>query len=517
MKGKFNIVLVLLLAGLVATAAFGGGEQEGQAAGAQTEAPSLDHIPDFVDLDAAREATSGERFDGVTVTVTTITGYQGEFLKEAAAGWEAATGGRVELNMIPFGELQDKVLTALTTGVFIGDVLNLPSYLAGDLMGGGYIERVPDEVKARLSWDDIIPLYQRQTEWAGETFAYPWDGDNHMMFYRKDLLADPDMQAAFEEEFGYELSVPRTWEQYNDVAEFFTGDWGDGERHYGSVELIMRKNQGFHGFISRAAPFAKMPDDPALLFDPDTMDARVANPGFVRALESLIAVLPYSPPDMPNFGFIENAQAFAGGLVALDVQWSDIGPISVDPEMSIVQGKVGFDITPGSTEVWNSNEGRWESMPEVNHAPYAAFGGWGNMVAANARAKEAAIDLAAYYASPPIMQWAALTSGSGVNPARYSTVNDYEAWDAIGFEIDDAEEYLNAIAASQEHPNAVFQLRIPGYVQYQDALELAVSKALSGQATAEEALAEAAEEWDRITDRIGREDQLRIYRDSLGM
>jgi len=471
-----------------------------------------------VDVAQALKATSGKKFSGVTVVVVGVSGDQGEFIKKAAKGWEDATGGTVELNLIPFGELQDKVLAALSAGAFIGDVLNVPAYMDGDLMGGGYIEPVPDEVKQRLEWDDIMPLYQEQTNWGGVTYGYPWDGDIHSMYYRKDLIGDPQNQEKFKAKYGYDLHAPATWEEYHDVAEFFTGDWGDGKQHYGSVELFMRKNQGFHGYVSRATCYAKMPDDKAFFFDPDTMDARINNPGFVQALQDAVDILPYSPPDMLNYGFIENAQAFVGGLVALDIQWADIGTMALDPSMSTIKGKVGFSMSPGCTKTWDSRAGNWVDFPDVNYAPYAAFGGWQNLVPKNAKNKEAAIDLAAYLASPPIMKLASLTGGSGVNPARYSTIKDIDAWVKAGFPgAEDAKAYLDMIQKVQEYPNTVFQLRLPGYVQYQDALELAVSKALSRQASPQEALDEAAREWDGITDRLGRDNQKKLYRQSIGL
>ncbi len=514
------MVLALLLLAACQTAATPAGSEpaaagEAAEAGAEAEAAPSGYQ---VNVEEALAATGGQTFEGETVVVVGVSGDQGEFIKDAAQGWEEATGATVELNLIPFGELQDKVLAALSTGAFIGDVLNVPAYLGGDLFGGGYIEPVPEDVKTRLQWDDILPMYQQQTDWGGVSYGYPWDGDIHSLYYRKDLLADPAHQAAFEEAYGYPLAVPTTWEQYHDIAEHFTGDWGDGRQHYGSVELFMRKNQGFHGFISRATCYAKMPDDPAFFFDPDTMDARINNPGFVRALEDAVAILPLSPPDMLNFGFIENAQSFVGGISAMDIQWSDIGPMSLDPSISVVAGQVGFAPSPGCTETFDARTGEWVEFPDVNYAPYAAFGGWQNVVPTNAEAKEAAIDLAAYLASPEITKLASLTSGSGVNPARASILDDTAAWLASGFPTEeDARGYLDMIRLVEEHPNSVFQLRLPGYSQYQDALELAASKAMSGQATAQEALDEAAAEWDAITDRIGRESQRALYRASIGL
>jgi multiple sugar transport system substrate-binding protein len=63
----------------------------------------------------------------------------------------------------------------------------------------------------------------------------------------------------------------------------------------------------------------------------------------------------------------------------------------------------------------------------------------------------------------------------------------------------------------------VFDLRIPGIPEYKDALEIAVTKALVGEATPQEALDQAATEWDAITDRLGREQQAQYYRESLGI
>ena len=61
---------------------------------------------------AALPGTSGERFEGQTVVVVSVAGDQGEYLKKIAGDWEEQTGATVELNLIPFGELQDKVATA---------------------------------------------------------------------------------------------------------------------------------------------------------------------------------------------------------------------------------------------------------------------------------------------------------------------------------------------------------------------------------------------------------------------
>lgn len=489
-----------------------------------TEALPTSAAPDTATPPTA--APIGKRFEGLTVTIIGPAGGNIEIFATLAKPWEEETGGKVELNAVPYADLQDKILTAVSSGVWTGDIYNVPSGLNGDLMGGGYVLPVPDNVKAKMQLDDMPEIYRaRQLDWGGVQYGYPWDGDVHMLNYRKDLFTDATHQAKFKEKFGYDLQVPQTWAQYSNIAEYFTGwDWGigDGKSRYGFAELPLRKGHGFHGFVSRAVAYAKHPDDPAFFFDPIAMSPRINNPGFVRALEVWVNDLAYAPPDFLNMGFVENAGAFSSGTVPFAINWADIGTITYDPKNSTVVGKVGFGQLPGSDEVWNSKTAKWDILAGGNRPAYAAFGGWINVVPTNAKNQEAAIDLVAFLASPEIMKTASLTSGSGVNPARLSTLDDIDAWVAKdgkpGFTTrKDAEGYTGAIKDILSNSNMVFQLNIPAYAQYQDALEIAVSKALAKQATPQKALDEAAAAWDSISDSVGREKQLKLYRQSIGL
>ncbi len=468
------------------------------------------------DIEGALARTSGKRFDGTTVVVSGASG-QVEFLGQVAKPWEEATGAKIQISVTPAGDWPDKVVTGLSANTFIGDLVNVPSYLDGDLMGGGYIEPVPEDVKNRLDWDDIFPaIRNNQTDWGGVTYGYPWDGDIHSLYYRADMIADPDNQAKFKEKYGYDLAAPETWDQFKDVSEFFTGVGTDGKQHYGSTMLLMRKNHGIQGFVSVAAAFAKSPDDPAFFFDPDTMKPRINNEGFVKALQYILDLRPSMPPDTPNLDWMGNAQAFTGGLVAMDIQWADIGTMAYDPSTSVVTGKVGYALTPGSEQTFDAKTGKWVTFDQPNMVPYAAYGGWQNLVPANAKAKEAAIDLAAYLASPEIMLYASVTPGSGVNPARSSTIKSTKAWLSIFPTEQEAADYLNVQQEALSNSNLIYNMRLPGYIQYQDALELAISKALAKQSTPQDALDEAAATWEQITDKIGRDSQEKLYQESIG-
>lgn len=466
---------------------------------------------------AAAQGTAGQPFKGVELTVAGPAG-QVECIKQWTGEWEKQTGGKVNLNAIPFSDIDAKVLAATGTGTFLADVYYIGSQTAGQLMASDRVLEVPANLRGRLGLDQIPDLYNKyQLSWNGKLYGIPWDGDMLMLNYRKDLLSDPKYQEAFKTQFGYDLAAPESWKQYADIAQFFTGkDWDNGKPGYGLVELPMRKNHAWNGFLSRAAGYAKLPDDPAFFFDPTTMKPRINNPGFVKALEDWKTAMQWGPPDMQSYDWAANAQAFVGGRAALDIQWGDIGPMSVDPNTSVVQDKVGFAVTPGSTSVWNTKTEKWESSAEPNKAPFAGFGGWIYVVPKLTKHPDAALDLATFLGSPEVRLKAVTTPGCGVNPDSLAQL-DPSIWVAAGFSEDAAQNYTQAIKDSLSNPNVVFDLRIPGIFDYKDALEIAVTKALAGEATPQAALDTAAQQWDAITDRLGREQQGRYYRESLGL
>jgi len=82
-------------------------------------------------------------------------------------------------------------------------------------------------------------------------YAIPLDGDNHIFYYRRDALENPDYQREFKDKYGYELGAPRTWDQVRDLAEFFNGwDWdGDGRKEYGVVEAMAIRPTGHFSLV----------------------------------------------------------------------------------------------------------------------------------------------------------------------------------------------------------------------------------------------------------------------------
>ncbi len=463
------------------------------------------------------------QFEGQTVVVVTQTGRSiGGPVEDFAPEWEAATGGRVQLQQFAFGELFEKMVSSFETGAGSYDVLIFPADWAGDFMGPGHLEPISDEMRAELDWDDVVPLYgERITAWGGQVYALPYDGDSHMLFYRKDLVDGGEYDAEFEAQFGYPLAEPQTWAQYRDIAEFFNGRVveTDGVMApiYGALEAQRRNAQSYWVYLSRAAGYGKIPGNPCFFFSCDDMTPQVNNPGWVQALEEYIEIREFGDPNMINYDVADTRAYFPAGGSVLNIDWGDVGPISIDETASVIAGQVGFGILPGGERYWDYEAGEWVT-PEsgVNHAPFIAFGGWIIGVAAESDVKEAALDFAAFMARPELVMQLAVTGGTGINPSRFSQLDDLDPWIGAGFDEESAADYLDAILNTINHPNATLDLRIRGSAEYFQALDAEISRALVGELTPQQALDNVANLWNGITDRFGRDAQLEQYRSAVG-
>jgi len=272
-------------------------------------------------------------------------------------------------------------------------------------------------------------------------------------------------------------------------------------------------------FNSRASGYAKHPSSNAVFFDPKDMTPYINTPPFVQALQDIIDSLPGEPPDEKTADLLKTFGDFLAGSGSMVHWWADVGVNEYTNNTSVVQNKVAFDIIPGAKRVYNQQTKAWETVTTnggINFAPYLAFLGWGVYVMNRAQKRgvaDACWDLIVHLTSKDISLWTNVYP-SGFNPWRLSHFNPPD-WVYTGFTIESATNYLNAIKNSYNHPNRIIDLRIPGLGQYYLEAENAWTRAVAGQASAQQALDDAAAAWNRITDQLGRQSQIQLYQTSL--
>lgn len=130
---------------------------------------------------------------------------------------------------VPFAQVYDKEKIEFVSHTGAYDIITFYPKLLGDYATNEHI--VPlDEYNEKLSLElDNVAAGFREfyTKFQGKIYAAPYDGDVLMLYYRKDLFNHEDEREAFKEKYGYELQPPETWNQFEDIAEFFTREKGE--------------------------------------------------------------------------------------------------------------------------------------------------------------------------------------------------------------------------------------------------------------------------------------------------
>jgi multiple sugar transport system substrate-binding protein len=437
--------------------------------------------------------------------------------KAHADTWEKRTGGEAKVLQSDFSQLFVDYMASLKGAEPVYDVLLFPSAWVADFYP--YLTELPSELRDSEAFDDIHSVYrERLMTWDGKWIAATVDGDLFSGYYRKDLFEDPVNQADFRARYGYELFSPDTWRQYRDIAEFFTGRrQRDGSRVYGTAEAFARNGQQFWTLFSRSSAYTNHPEHPgAQFFDPDTMRAQINNPGWLRAVREYKEILAFSPPDARNFGIVEARNAFLSGRTAMALDWGDTAQIAADPNHSTVSGKVGYFVLPGTKQIWNGRLWQWDEMESFYKAPFLAFGGWVAGVPKNSRNPEAAWDYIMWFSNPENSLRDVVTSGTGINPYRFTHFTSIDAW-TQALSMTAASEYLDVVRTSLDSKNLALDLRIPGFYRYTEALEEELCGILRGERSPNEAMDRVALAWERITNDLGRERQLAVYRAAMGL
>lgn len=352
----------------------------------------------------------------------------------------------VSMEIVPWAEQQQKLITGLTTG-------NLPDV---SMLGNNVVA----QFQALDALEPLTPYFEQWSEetgsditadiWPGDELYYNLDGDwwgspvaeeTRSLYYRKDLFEQAGIAAP-----------PTTWAETRDVAQKLTN--GDvygfgipGGIEYATIQTFMSVYLGFG---------ARMLNDEGLCgFD---------SPEFREALTyytNLYIEDKVSPPDTPTYGNAQLEELFQQGRLAMMIN----GPWLY---RSLQEAEVDF-----------LEEVDIAVVPEGPAGQFGFLGGWPLVMWKSAANKDAAFQWIRF-ATDPEGYLPQLAEASGILPGRRSLV-DTEPWNT---------EPLDAFAEQLEfaYPYQYPAPEIPqmGALEV-DAVQTAVQSVMLGQATVDEA------------------------------
>jgi multiple sugar transport system substrate-binding protein len=468
-------------------------------------------------------------FAGQSVTMLIIKEANAGALGELKGEFEAATGAHLNLVQLSHQDLFPYFISDLTNRTGKYDAAYAGAWWLGELVAGDFIipydryYKDPRFPKWRL--EDVLPAPRSLLSYGGKHYMVANDHDGQVMYYRRDLLNDPQHQAAFQKKYGAPLGVPKTWAQFKQVAEYFNGKDlnGDGEPDHGVSMHLKVGAQGMFHFMSFSAPFVIGPENPTMYwFDPQTMKPLIESAGHVRALGALVDLVQYGPKEMLNWDLGQSWDHFLTGRAALTFTWGDLGALAQN-KGSKVQGKIGAAPLPGTTEYYAVGQGKWIRSASPNVVGNTTGGSWAGVISKYSKAPEATYYLLALMATKEKSQVYAVRGWDGIDPGRTfhflppdgtARIETYlnAAWNDV-----DVRDYLHAYFENFSNKLQFPYLRIPGAFSYWQALDVHLGEAVTGQLTPEAALKAAAVDFEEITLRLGRDRQRRAYRASLGL
>lgn len=472
---KKETLWLLLLAFLaVALVACGGPAEE---AGPDEAAEAVEEGAEEMEeeLEEQEEVVESAASDVTELNILWAQWDPADFLQQIGNMYEQETGIKVNIIQEPWGSFGDLFFTEMAAqGTSYDMVVGDSQWLGQGATQGHYLELTDfmvDEGIHETVTEATLTYYGEYPTGSGRYWAYPTEGDANGWAYRQDLFEDPDEMAAFEEEYGYPLAPPETYEQLMDIANFFTrpddGLYGVAiytQADYDALTMGVENTLFSWG--------ASWQDENNNVMGVVNSDRAIESVAFYRELYDCCQA-----PGLSNAFFAETNDAFIGGQVAMAMNYFAFFPALVNPSVNPHAENTGFFVNP---------EGPYGDQ-------HAALGGQGMSVISyiSPERQEAAKDFIRWFAQEEIQaEWAQL-GGYTCNANVLQTE-----------EFAEIAPYNPAFAETMTFVKDFWNVPVFGELLQVTQTELG-EYIVSGQGTAEEAMNSIAEQHDQILREAG--------------
>ncbi len=457
------------------------GKAQAAAMKASTEGPA--------DGSAFRAVQAAKQYAGVTLNMTYESGLQAlDPRNYSGPVWEQLTGIKTNVVELSHPDLYSKPVAEhiATSGAY--DILDIEPAWTPSLADGGVIVPLDDYIEKYLNkadLEDYHPLYKALPTYKGKIWGFFDDGDIFALYYRKDIFEDPKMKEAYQAKFSKALEVPKTWEDYAQVAQFITDQMAPnvyGAGHFRKAGSPGNQYDFLQQFRANNGQF----------FD-GGMKAQLATPEGIRTLENMIAANKASIPGNNELDAVSLWAAWLQGKVAMIYSWPPTGrmtagysqsdkAINFIPQSTIAD-KVGYAVVPGNPE----------------HAT-----GFNKALAADSANLDAAYLFMQWAVSPPVSLARVMLPYALRDPYRISHFKS----ELYGSLFPTAKEYLRNLNASANV--GLLDMIMPGWQDYALSIDRMCTSVWAGT-DPKAALEVAAAEWDVTTERLGVDSQKAFF------
>lgn len=402
--------------------------------------------------------------------------------------FEEDSGIKLEFVGISPDDQFTKIIQETTTKAGKFDIYSFWGPDKGSLAEAGALLKLDELVaKHKPEWEKNYVggeiTVQQFNAHAGSFYAVSFDGDYQIWIYRQDLFEDSKEQKAFKDKYGWDLQWPETWEQLDQIAEFFHRP---DQNLFGVTDL---RNQ-FWGYTNWYQRYASGAAPNQFYFDPATAKPLIDSEAGIQAAQEYANTLKFRGPDGMTWGWPEQYANMASGGAAVTCAFPNMPKFldSPDNKDSKIVGKIRSGLAPGRIidgklvrrTVWWPNQTLGVSgQSKYGEAAYL-FLQWAN--------------------SPQIYPWMVANPAGFMDPFQNGDFDDPIVTKSYH------DYHIPTYKTSIEH--SVPPINLNGVNEYVSALETNLQTVMTNQKSAEQAMKDAAAEWEKITERLGRDKQI---------
>ncbi len=416
-----------------------------------------------------------------------------------AAQFTELTGINVEFETTSWDQMYSKAINDMEANTGIYDFVYIEQDIIYSYLAQDYLVNL-----TQFAADHMDLAYAEYDESAftsfadyfknadGDLFGVPMEAFVKVYLYRQDLFGDMDIQAAFAEQYGYDLAPAESFEQYRDIAEFFTA-YGESM----DMDLWGTTVQGSTGHPASTYEFLESIGPSFGLYNwginLETGSAQSAHGGAldgdtaVEALSYWVGMLPFAPPEATSSTWDEVASSFAAGRAAQGwVYGENAAWIATDESRSAVTGNVGVRLpvtAPGVIEAAEMGEGY------IGYYDGGAFG-----IPHSSRNKEATMLWLQFIGQPSVQaEWAA----AGARITHTATFDD----PLIAEQDAKVDGYYTLL--EEQGPLFAGAPPFPFHAQVREIIDPFIHRVILGELTPADGLSQAAVAVDEELARLG--------------
>lgn len=174
--------------------------------------------------------------------------------------------------------------------------------------------------------------------------AIPFDVGVQALAYRKDLFEDPMVKRAYFEANGTRLRVPENYDEFNQVAKFFTREHNPNSQiEYGTSFASGTYADIFLQFLLRYLSFGGKVFDEA---QNNVFDLEIG----LRTLHNYQELMNYAICVNNNYNFGDGINCFIAGRTAMEIIQTNYAANIIDLKRSTISGRIGYGFLPAKSE-----------------------------------------------------------------------------------------------------------------------------------------------------------------------